>query len=261
MKTNQQQLLHKLNDLVESATPDNLGDIFARAIETRGQIKGAYQYQAEFSLTELRSFASQAEIGWKLFSEPIVPNRVLSDRGILQIVGVERAVHELCYCFERIEQVATLTWGGSSPSRFYLNSIYHYVSSMFLIDTSKKTHKDLPMGGTVIRALSPMGLSDLLSPIKKVLQQPLGDVSFGDAVLKLRHSHLVHGDFSPERFEYLVAESEMRIPEQQEKLSAIAWDLFYELILLNLKLIAVLTASNANIEEVIVRYINEIDRA
>lgn len=250
------QRIDKLVSLSRNANPDNLGDTFAQAVKVRSKIDDLSKEIAEIPLGKLRRLASHAEIGWKLFSAPQLPTHTLSDKETLQIVGVERALHELCYCCERLEEASFLTWGGSSPTRFYLNSIYYYVSSMFLIDTSNKSHNGLPMGGTVIRAFTPIGLTNLLDPINQALQQPLGkDISFGKTVLLLRHSHLVHGDFSPDRFEYLVARTEMRDPRQQERLASLVWDLFYQLILLDLKIIAILTAANVNFAEVVVRYL------
>jgi len=260
MTIDYQQII-KLVELKKSSNSDNLGDVFAQAVEIRTHLDEVSKIFAELPLTELRRLASHAEIGWKLFSKPCLPTHTLSDKDILKLLGVERALHELCYCCERIEEATVITWGGSSPTRFYLNSIYHYVSSMFLVDTSKETHKNLPMGGTVIRAFAPIGLSNLLEPIDKVLKQPLGkDICFGETILLLRHSHLVHGDFSPERFEYLVAKTEMRDPKQQEKLSDSVWDLFYQLLLLDLRLISVLTAIDVNITELAIRYLSIVKK-
>jgi len=261
MKLIDYQQIDKLVEFIKITNPDNLGDMFAQAVEIRTQLEEVSKRFAENPLIKLRRKACHAEIGWKLFSKPQLPTHTLSDKEILQLIGVERALHELCYCCERIEEASVITWGGASPTRFYLNSIYHYVSSMFLVDTSKETHKNLPMGGTVIRAFAPIGLSNLLEPIDKVLKQPLGkDINFGDTVLLLRHSHLVHGDFSPERFEYLVAQTEMRDPKQQEKLSESVWDLFYQLLLLDLRIISVLTAIDVNIAELVIRYMANVKK-
>jgi len=251
--------LSKLSELLVDPSPDNLGDIFEKAVEIRTKIGTVPKSIAEFQLTKLRGMVSRAELGWKLFSQPLLPTRTLSDIEILQLISVEGALRELCYCCERLEEAAAITWGGSSPTRFYINSIYHYVSSMFLVDTSKKTHKNLPMGGTIIRALAPIGLTELLDPINEVLQQPFGkNINFGDTILLLRHSHLVHGDFSPERIEYLNAQTGIRDALQQQRLADLIWDLFYQLILLDLKLIAVLTTSKPNVIEIINLYLTNL---
>ena len=135
------------------------------------------------------------------------------------------------------------------------DSIYYYVTSMFLVDKNKPTHKGLPMGGMVVRALHPMGLSILLTPIDGILNRPFGkENTLGDAIRKLRNSQLVHGDFSPGQLESLVADTEMRDPAQQERLAANIWDLFHEILLLDLRITAILTKLNPDIQAIIARY-------
>lgn len=161
----------------------------------------------------------------------------------------------MCYCCERINEAANITWGGSSGVRFYMNSIYHYVSSMFLVDASKPSHKDLPMGGTLIRALHPIGLGYLLDPIKMVLEEPFGERTFGETNLHLRHIHLVHGDFSLGRIEHLIEQTQMRDPIQQERFASLIRDLFYELLRLDLILLAMMTAPNVDFLQIVARYL------
>ena len=255
-----QDKVDALVELTKIATPDNLGDILEKALEIRQNIGNETALKiSELPLSKLRTFASRAEYGWKLFQDPIIPGKSLEDNEILQLTGIEYALHELCYCCERLDEASFLTWGGSSPTRFYLNGIYHYVSSMFLIDTSKETHRNLLMGGTVIRAIHPMGLSILLDPINEILQRDFGDTnSFGDSILKLRHSQLVHGDFSPNKYEYLVTDTHMRDPQQKEIFAQFVWDLFHELLLFDLNILALLTRLDPNMGDIITRYLKDI---
>lgn len=212
----QNLILEELTRLVKNPIGEDLGDILIKVIEIRSRINDkATSMLAETLLINFRGQVARAEIGQPLFISPDLPNRDLTDLESLQLIGVERALYELCFCFENLEYASAFTWGGSTPTRFYLNSVYHYVSSMFLIDTSKSSHKNLPMGGTVIRALDSIGLSDLLNPIDKILQKQNGDKGFGESILLLRHSHLVHGDFSPTRIEYLIDSTQMRNQDQQ----------------------------------------------
>jgi len=136
--------------------------------------------------------------------------------------------------------------------------MYHYTSSLFLVDTSKKSHKDLPMGGTVIRALSPMGLGALLDPVKVIFERPLGDISLGETILNLRHSDLVHGDFSPERVEYLVRQTQLRDPRQQEELAHLIWLLFHRIIVLNLQILSLIASSGKDLGAITARYVGEL---
>jgi hypothetical protein len=253
-------LLDQLIALIGSAEPDNVGDVFIAALVIRSRIVDpASRMLAETLLAPLRGAAARADIGWRLFSSAPVLPRPLSDVQILQLVSLERALHELCYACESVELSAASSWGGSTSTRFYLNSIYHYVSSMFLVDTSSPRQKSLPSGGTAIRALHTMGLDYLLNPMIDLLAQPLtSQISFGETILRLRHSYLVHGDFSPRRIEYLIAQSEMRNPEQIERFGALVWDLFYEIIILRLHILSLFTYHGINVEPALNRYLSSI---
>jgi hypothetical protein len=113
------------------------------------------------------------------------------------------------------------------------------------------------MGGTVIRALFPMGLAEILEPIRDILNQPLGETTFGQTILNLRHSDLVHGDFSPERVEYLIRQTQIRDPKQQEQFAHLIWLLFHRLVILHLKLMALIAASGKDIGAVTIRYLQK----
>lgn len=104
-------------------------------------------------------------------------------------------------------------------------------------------------------AMNPLGLSSLVEPIKDVLKEPFGDITFGDAILNLRHSHLVHGDFSPERIEYLVRQTQMRNPMQQERFAQLVWKLFHRLLILNLKILSLMASTGNDIGAVLMRYV------
>jgi len=249
-------LLEKLGLLAQSATPENLGDVLENIIAARSEINDPEtSLIAETLLTEFRGAAAGADEGWKLFANPVLLDRALTDSEIIQLVSVERSLHELCFRCESLNETARKGWGGSSAVRFHMNSIFHYISSMFLVDKSKPSHAGLPMGGTVIRALEPLGLAYLLRRIDACLQRPLEDKTFGDTVLLLRHSHLVHGDFSVEKIEYLIEQTQMRGKEQQIKFTEQIWDLFYEFLFLDLKLKSIFTALPLDFTQIALRYL------
>lgn len=248
--------LEALAQLLQQAAHTPIGDLLASALEILEQIEiPMHQLVAEEAMRRIRSLASRAQPDDRLFENPPQLPRKLSDLEVLQLLSIQGATHELCYCCEMVQTATDLTWGGSTPTRFYLNSIYHYTSSMFLVDTSKPTHKGLPMGGTVVRALHPMGLSHLLQPINEILDERFGDTTFGDTILNLRHSHLVHGDFSPVRIEYLVRETQMRNPMQQERFAQLVWKLFHRLVILNLQLLSLLASTGEDLASVAIRYV------
>ncbi len=251
-----QDKVDRISTLVRSVTPANLGDIFVEVIRIRRDVKDEPAFHlSEIPLKQLREMAAHAPLGWSLFANPIMPTTNLIDNEVLQLIGLEMSLHELGYCFEKLEWAATITSGFSSPTRFYLNSIYYYVTSLFIVDKHKPNHKDLLMGGAIIRVLHPMGLSSLLDPIDTILARHISkENTFRDIVQKRRNWQLVHGDFSPENLEALVIETQMRDPVQQERLAANIWDLFYEILLLDIRITAILTKLNPDIQAIIARY-------
>jgi len=215
---------------------------------------------AEESMKELRTRAARSDYHDICFQNPPKFPHNISDFEFLQLVRIEMTIHELCYCCEMIDKSASITSGGSSSTRFYLNGFYHYTSSLFLVDMSKKTHRGLPMGGTVIRALNPMGLSELLNPIKNIFDMAQGDTTFGNTILNIRHSDLVHGDFSFKRVEYLINQSKVRDSNQHELFNHHIWLLFHNLIVLHLQLNSLVSSSGKDFEKVVYHYVLEQER-
>lgn len=250
--------LEALGNLLESSASSPIGDTLLAATRIYEEFEDPIVRKlAEETMRGIRVFAARAKPTDVCFLEPPKLPRDLSDIEFLQLVRIEMTTHELCYCFEMLQDAANKVGGGSSGTRFYLNGMYHYTSSLFLVDTSKKTHKDLPMGGTVIRALFPMGLGALLDPVKDIFDRPLGDISLGETILNLRHSDLVHGDFSPERVEYLVRQTQLRDPRQQEEFAHLIWLLFHKIIVLNLQFLSLIASSGKDLGAITARYVKE----
>ena len=67
----------------------------------------------------------------------------------------------------------------------------HLISTMFLVDKGDK-----PMGGFCYRVLEPLGLGDLLDPIRGIMESPIGNTTFGDFIRRSRNKLAVHGDLS-----------------------------------------------------------------
>lgn len=158
--------LNALLEILKSLKTRPIGDVLTSAIEVFDGIETPMCRElAEGAMRTIRSIASRAQPTDKVFENPPRAPREFTDKELIQLLLISRAIHELCYCCESIQEVTEITWGGSTPTGFYLDSMYHMVSSLFLIDTSKPTHKNLPMGGTAIRALHPMGMGNMLEPI------------------------------------------------------------------------------------------------
>lgn len=247
--------LELLGNFLENISAHPIGNILIEATQLFEEIEEPLsRHVAEEAMCGIRSIASRVDSTSVLFSNPPVLNRHLSDIEFLQLIRIEWEIDELCYACEMVQTSAQVTWGSSTPTRFFLNAIYHYTSSLFLVDKSKPSHKDFPMGGTVICALNPLGLENLLIPIKEVLDEMFGDTTYGEAILNIRHSDLVHGDFSPERIEYLVRKTQMRSPLQQDRFAELTWKFFHRLMIFHLRLLALIASTSLDPGSVAQRY-------
>ncbi len=83
--------------------------------------------------------------------------------------------------------------GVQSMIPVFLNqfTFIHLVTTMFLVDKSQG-----PMGGACYQLLKPLGLADLLDPIARILDRPVGDTTFGDYVRISRNKLCVHGELT-----------------------------------------------------------------
>ncbi len=193
-----QILYHKLKKLCEECSTENIGDKLYEAIGLLSRIDNPNDLElAEIYMNDIRVYATRAEMGWKLFDNPIIPEKELSDEVVMQLFGAERMLHELCYGFDMVERAAQITSGGETPTRFYLNSIYNYIYALFIVDAKKSSHKKLPMGGTVIKVLFPISLEEWLIPIKNILDKTYGRKKFGESIANIRSDYLVHGELTP----------------------------------------------------------------
>ena len=127
--------LQDLTQVSSALTHDNIGDSLLRAIVVKAAIVDPANLTiSDRILEKIRSFARSADIGWKIFDQPIMPTRKLSDVQVWQLIGIVGTLMEINYCFERIEEASYFTFENSAPVRFYVNGIFHYVSALFLLD-------------------------------------------------------------------------------------------------------------------------------
>ena len=198
-----------LQDLLQikaSLSRDDIGDAMLRAVVIKALIVNPDNLVISDRIMEnIRSFARDANIGWKIFRQPILPTQELVDIQIWQLVSILGTLMELNYCFERIEEASYFTFENSAPVRFYVNGIFHYVSALFLLDYKDNKKKNLPHPGTIVKVLHPLGLTQLLDPVYQVLNRPFGkDLSYGQTILGNRNKQFVHGTFSIENIRNLV---------------------------------------------------------
>ena len=235
--------LQKIQKISQLGSSEFFGDDFEEAIDLYSKIQDrSLRGKAEIAIAMLRSVAANYKIGSLLFLQHVYPDCKLSDNEIAQLLFLERTLHEFCYCCDRLAEVTDATFSGSTPSRFYLNGIYYYASTLFLLDSLNNMNKGLTMGGTIIVVLHPLGLEKLLEPIQKILSRPLGGQwTFGEVVRRLRNKFLVHGDFSIEQLETMIRETEVRKMTNLVRFHDCTWDLFHQVILLDLRINSILS--------------------
>jgi hypothetical protein len=248
------ELVNEILVLTLSVTPNNVGDIYVQAVNLYGQIQSAdKQQQGEYCVAQIRSRARQAEIGWKLFAVPPTAPRSLSDDEYIRLMTIISTLHSFCYGVERLDEASFVTGPDSTPVLFYINSLYHYIAALYLLNKEGN-----PIGGMVYKALMPMRLSSLLDQIRGVLYKPMeGGISFGETIRKIRNDFLVHGSFSPEDISPIMKMTHLRDMTQRIHLTNLIWELFNQSFILKLKLIALLTASGIDPIELMTRYISK----
>lgn len=188
--------LNVLEGIASNLTRDNIGESMERAIVIQAVMADFVNKSiAEKTLNVIRAYARNAEIGWRIYSEPLKLEK-LTDNQVWQFIGIVGSLQELEYCFERIEEARFFTFDNSAPVRFYVNGIFHYVTSLFLLNWDENNKKGLPYPGTIITVLFPIRLSRLLEPIYQVLNRPFGlESSYGETIRKTEINNLFMGHF------------------------------------------------------------------
>ena len=243
--------LKELGKIVGNLTQDNIDDSMIRAIALRSIIlEPALKSGADESLDRIRAFTRNADIGWKIFESPIMPELKLTELQIWQIIWIVGTLQEFNYSIERVEEASLFTFDNSAPVRFYINGIFHYLTALFLLDREENKKKNFPRPGTVIKVLQPIGLGKLLDPVYQVFDRAFGEkLTYGDTVLKIRNKQFVHGSFSPENIKKTVNDSNIFDVTQRIKFIQNHWDLFDSLIILRLQLLSILTLANINFDD------------
>lgn len=234
-----------IKDLGLQIHTENAGDVLSSVLNIESEIGDPIiRDLAELYISPIRDFVRKAEIGWRLFANPIKTSHLLSDQEATQLIMIVTTLHELCYCVERLDEASFLSWERSTPVRFYVTSLYNYVSALFLLDKTGSI-----MGGTVHKVLDPLGLSYLLQPIQNILNTSMSDeITFGETIRLVRNRSFVHGTFSPFDIETVVKQTRIHDLRQQNRLVGLTWKLFNQCLLLRLNLISILTDANIDLE-------------
>lgn len=237
-----------LAEISRTLNKDNIGDSLDRAIAINSIIiNPEAKMEANIILDRIRSFARGADMGWKVFQEPVKPDIKLTELQTLQIMAIAGTLLELNYSFERIEEASLFTFENSAPVRFYIYSVFQYITALFLLDKQGNTKQGFAYPGTVIKVLQPIELADLLHPVYKIFNRPFGkEKTYGETILAVRNKSFVHGNFSPENIKRVVKDSNIFNEEQKFRLINNHWDIFDRLIVLRLQLISILSYLNIN---------------
>jgi len=106
-------------------------------------------------------------------------------------VFLVNVLKRMLFAFDCLDNLPPGVEPVSPHCALYFDSIYNYTAQLFLLDKGSQ-----PMGGTAYPALNALGLADLLTPVKAVLDRPIGDTTFGEAVRILRNTAIVHSTHS-----------------------------------------------------------------
>jgi hypothetical protein len=120
------------------------------------------------------------------------------------------AIKRMLYAFQRVEDVTLVADQGSPAVAFYLDGIYSYVAAFFLLDNGKRGRQ-----GSFQAALEPFGLTSLLDPAHKILEEPFGNKTFGEVIRSFRNKVLVHSGYQDADIERAYAQTNMLDAEVQ----------------------------------------------
>lgn len=254
------QAVDQIDRLFKMANEDNMGDVYIEILNIRQMFHDDLDLlMIENHLSEIRKVVICMPPTAKLFSIPVLPEKEPINDEKLKLISLEFRVNELCYAFHRVEESAGIYGGGSSPTRLYLNSIYFYIYSLFIVDAKKPNHKTMPYGGSAILVLQPLKIDQILEPIMKILGTNLGEnETLCTSVQKVRNKFLVHGDFAIDDLEGLVEATKMRDFTNHQFFNSLLWNLFYEVILLDLRLISIFSALEFNHKQIVQEYLDSL---
>ncbi len=235
-----------------------LGDDFERTLMSN--LSDENDIEFEINIAPIRNIVTQAAFGSIQFKDIPLPNHELSTSEKLQLLSLEARLDELRWGFDSVQSSALLTHGSSTPTRFYLNCVYFYIFSLFIVDEKKANHKGLPCGGSAILVLHPLDLGSFITPIYKFLEREYSsDTKLKDIIRQVRNSFLVHGDLSPYNLEDLVTETKMRDVANQAKLTYLLWRLYHLVILVDLKIQAVIKKLEFNPFAIVHDYLSSLE--
>lgn len=104
-----------------------------------------------------------------------------------------------------------------------MNAIYQHIAVFYLLDKGQQDS----MGGTFYKALKRIGFEQLLEPIRKVLDTPIGSTTFGEVVRVFRNKAIVHSSYRDADFDRLYKAANMDDPQIAKKLQETLLRVYY----------------------------------
>lgn len=113
------------------------------------------------------------------------PWKTLSAREQEQVAHILSELKEFNYGCARMDAIVGTIERASAMYRFYMNALYSYLGKFFLVS-----------GHNLASAMRSLGLEDLLGPIEKTLETPLGSTTLRFILRTFRDKMLAHPQFS-----------------------------------------------------------------
>lgn len=131
-------------------------------------------------------------------------------------------VHPLKQFLYGFETLIELDAADGSPAKaFFMNSIYNYIATFFLLDADRK-----PPGGSIYPALQRHGLTHLIDPVRLVLNQSLGRTTFGEVIRVFRNEAFVHPDYRDSDLNRSYVDVDMLEPANQSRFQELLVNLY-----------------------------------
>jgi hypothetical protein len=125
-------------------------------------------------------------------------------------IFIIHAIRQFCFGFEKMNNLEEHYVDGSPGKAFFINAIYQQLAVFYLID---KRHS--PIGGVFYPALKKHGLEKLLDPIRRLMETPLGNTTFGEIIRVFRNKVIVHPDFGDSDLDRIYKQVDISMPDIQ----------------------------------------------
>ena len=260
-----QELIDRISTLLASANRDNLGDILLecfRLLEAGPRnpenVTSEELIQLEQTMRYAYELAGRVDLGWKLFATVDKPISSLADEQCIQLFTISAALREAAFCFAGLTKAAQTSPYGTTAIRFFINGLCSNVAAWFLLDWKDNRKAGFSQAGSIIRVLEPLGLGHLLDPIYRILSQPLGNLKLREAIIQIRNEAIVHTNFLPDGIKRLYTHSELHKLKNKFLWNALLNELGNEILILQLKLMAIIDASGKNLEQTLRAYMGDL---